>query len=141
MRPSKIIDEFLKIENWSGFAGWGPVPGIREASVIEQTESRVGTTFGVTNSDGSTHQERVIEYEPDQRLVMQIDGFSAPLDRLAERFIETWQFEWHDGVTDLQRSFELHAKGPFARVFLRLIGFGLKRAVQAHTLDIVIPHS
>ena len=141
MQPSEIIEAFFNVDSWSDFAGWGPIPGIREASIVEQTEARVGTTFAVTNSDGSTHRERVIEFVPNRRLVMRIDGFSAPLHRLAGYFVETWQFERRDGVTDLQRSFELHAKGPITKIFLKLIGFGLKRAVRAHTLDIVISHS
>ena len=141
MRPDEVIEEFFNTDNWSGFAGWGPVPGIREAGIAEQREGRVGTIFAVTNSDGSTHDECVIGYERGRRLIIQIDGFSAPLDRLAEKFIETWAFEQRDGVTEVQRSFELHAKSPITKIFLRLIAFALKRAVQAHTRDMVMPHS
>ena len=80
-------------------------PGIREAKFIEQPESRVGTKISVTNSDGSTHEETVVEYEPDRRLVIRLDTFSAPLKNLATAFIETWLFERRDNLTTLRRSF------------------------------------
>lgn len=133
LRPEQIMDEIFDITNWSGFTGWGPIPGIREAKMLERHDARVGTKFVVTNTDGSTHGETVIEYVPDRRLVMRIDDFSTPLDKFAECFLETWEFERRDHHTHIERKFDLHPKGPIANVILRLVGFGLRKAVQEHT--------
>ena len=43
----------------------------------------VGTRIRVTNTDGSTHVEEIVEWEPARRIRLRIGGFSPPLSRLA----------------------------------------------------------
>ena len=133
LSPDQLVDEIFKIDNWSGFTGWGPLPGIERVELLELTRAKIGTRFGVTNTDESTHEETVVEYVPQQRLVMRIENFSAPLGKIADHFVETWRFDAHAGHTTIERTFDLIPKGAGGTVLLWLIGFGLQKAVQAHT--------
>lgn len=133
LSPDQLVDEIFNVENWSGFTGWGPLPGIARAELLELADAKVGTRFGVTNTDKSTHEETVIEYVPQQRLVMRIDNFSAPLGNLADYFVESWRFEAHASLTEIERTFELVPKNALGGVLLWMIGFGLQKAVQVHT--------
>ncbi|MDH3627777.1 MAG: SRPBCC family protein [Acidobacteriota bacterium] len=133
LSPEELVEEILDVRNWPGFTGWGPLPGIDSATIIEQTSSRVGTRIAVTNSDGSTHEESVTGYVPDRELVMKIENFSTPLKNFARYFVETWQFDRREGVTRIERTFELHAKGLIGQLILVPVGFLLRRAVAAHT--------
>lgn len=136
LSPDYLVEQILNVSNWADFSGWGPIPGIREATIIERTEAGTGTRFAVTNVDGSTHEETIIEYVPSQRIVMKIENFSAPLNKFAKFFIETWNFDRQGGQTCIERQFELHPKNPIANIFLKLLGFGLKKAIEAHTAAI-----
>lgn len=138
LTPEELVDEIFDIVNWPGFTGWGPLPGIESAEIINQTAERVGTRFAVTNMDGSTHEETVTEFVTDRLLVMRIDSFSAPLKRFAECFIEKWTFERVGNQTIVKRSFELRHKGLIGKLFLMLISVGLKRAVERHTRKITV---
>ena len=133
-RPgSEIFNAIFDISNWNSFVGWGPIPGIKKVEFTQSDDSRVGSLFQVENTDGSTHHETVVEYIPDQKLVMKMDHFSAPLNKLASHFIEKWEF---DG-TCLSRSFELHPKNKIGSLLLRPVGMMLKRAIVIHTKDIL----
>lgn len=46
---------------------YGPLPGIREAEFEAKTAEIVGTRIRVTNRDGSTHVEEIVEWEPTRR--------------------------------------------------------------------------
>ncbi len=70
----------------------------------------VGSRISVTNTDGSSHIEEIVEWQPQHRLRLHMRDFSAPLSRLATGFQETWESDRIDGATRVSRSFELHAK-------------------------------
>ena len=129
----RVVEEILNVSNWPGFKGWGPVPGIQSAQIVERTDALIGTRIAVTNSDGSTHEETVTDYVPGQRLVMKIENFSPPLRKLARYFTETWQFEQHDRGTNIERTFELYPKGLIGKLILLPIEAALHKAVAAHT--------
>src|SRR5262249_7766023 len=63
-------------------------------SLLEvQTPGIVGSRIRITNRDGASHIEEVVEWQPDQRLRLRIHGFSRLLSRLATEFEETWEFQ------------------------------------------------
>jgi hypothetical protein len=132
-RPgSEIFNAIFDIANWQSFNGWGVIPGIKKVELTEINDSRVGNLFQVENTNGSTHHETVLDYIPDRKLVMKIDHFSAPLNKLNTHFIETWEI---DGAY-LKRRFELHPRNKIGGLLLMPLGVMLKRAISIHTREI-----
>lgn len=133
LSPGELFDEFFRVENWHSFKGYGPVPGIHEVEMVGVAGSKIGTKFKVLNTDGSSHEETVVEFEANKNLVMKMDTFSKPLNRLASHFVEKWHVEVQGVKTHVERSFELYPKNLAGEVVLRIISLFLKRAVDIHT--------
>lgn len=132
LAPEEVAGQILDLANWPGFTGYGPLPGIKAAAFEARTPGVVGTRIRVTNTDGFSHVEEVVEWESDRRLRLEMMDFSPPLSRLAARFEETWEFECGTHGTRAVRSFALHPTSSFARPVLWLISFLLRRAVARH---------
>jgi hypothetical protein len=132
LAPEQIAGQILDIANWTDFKGYGILPGIKEAAFETRTPGVIGTRIRVTNTDGSSHVEEIVEWEPERRLRLDMKEFSPPLSRLATGFVELWEFERLGDRTRVTRSFEMHAKSAFARPVLWLISFLLKRAIARH---------
>jgi hypothetical protein len=130
--PEDIARQILDVTKWPDFHGYWPIPGIKGAEFDAQTPGVVGTRIRVTNLDGSSHIEEIIEWQPDHRLRLEMKQFSPPLSRLATRFEETWEFKRVEAGTHVTRSFQLHAKSRLARLLLWAISFFLKRAIARH---------
>jgi hypothetical protein len=132
LAPEEIAGQILDLANWTDFTGYGVLPGIKSAAFETRTPGVVGTRIRVTNTDGSSHVEEIVEWEPDRRLRLDMKDFSPPLSRLATGFTETWAFKRLGTGTQVVRSFEMHAKSGLARPVLWLISFLLKRAIALH---------
>ena len=89
LAPEDIAQQILDLTKWPEFHGYGPIPGIKVAEFEVQTPGIVGSRIRVTNQDGSSHVEEIVEWEPDHRLRLEMKEFSAPLSRLATGFEET----------------------------------------------------
>lgn len=76
--PEKIVNGMFDKSNWTSFRGSGPVPGIKEVEIVAPGDSITGTIFKVKNSDGSNHQETIIEYDPGRSLVLKLHKFLLP---------------------------------------------------------------
>jgi hypothetical protein len=132
MLPEQIAEQILDISQWSSFRGYAVLPGIRAAEFEVRTPEIMGSRVRVTNTDGSSHVEEIVEWEPDRRIRLQMRGFSPPLSRLATGFNETWEFSRTGQDTRVVRSFELHAASRVTRPLLWLISMLLKKAVARH---------
>ena len=132
LAPEDIARQILDLTKWPDFHGYGPIPGVQVAAFDAQTPGIVGSRIRVTNRDGSSHIEEIVEWQPDRRLRLHMKGFSAPLSRLATGFEETWGFRRAASGTHVTRSFRLHARSALARLPLRVIACILKRAVARH---------
>jgi hypothetical protein len=130
--PEEIARQILDLTKWPDFHGYGLIPGIKIAEFEVQTPCVVGTRIRVTNLDGSSHVEEIVEWQPDQRVRLEMMRFSPPLSRLASGFEETWEFQRTKNGTHVTRSFRLHAKSFLARLLLWVISFLLKRAIARH---------
>jgi hypothetical protein len=130
--PEDIARQILDLTRWPEFHGYGPIPGIKVAELNVQMPCIVGTRIRVTNLDGSSHIEEIVEWQPCHRIRLEMKEFSPPLSRLATRFEETWEFNRTGNETYVTRSFYLYAKSFLARLPLRVISFFLKRAVVRH---------
>ena len=132
LTPNDIAQQILDLTKWPEFQGYGPIPGIKAAEFENLTPCIVGTTIRVTNTDGSSHVEDIVQWEPESRLRLRMHEFSAPLARLATEFMETWQFHPVGSETKAIRSFELHPKSIVAWPFLWAISLLLRRAIARH---------
>ena len=110
MSPDEIAEQILDLTKWPDFSGYGPIPGIRSAEFETRTSIVVGSRIRVTNLDGSTHIEEIVEWQPDRRLGLQLGNFSKPLSYLATGFVEIWEFKRVGNETEVTRSLELNAK-------------------------------
>lgn len=127
-----IAGRILDLANWTDFKGYGVLPGIQAAVYEVRTPGVVGSRIRVTNTDGSSHVEEIIRWEPGHAVRLRMNEFSAPLSRLATEFHESWAVERVDGRTRVTRSFELYPRSRVARPVLWLISLLLKRAVARH---------
>lgn len=136
LAPEEIAQKILDVDNWTEFAGCWPIPGIRTAEFEIRTPEVVGSRIRVTNTDGSSHVEEIVHWEPDRRVQLHMHSFSAPLSKLATGFDETWKFERAHKATRVTRSFVLHARSTMARFCLAAIAIVLKRAIARHLTQI-----
>ena len=145
LAPEDIARQILDLTKWPDFHGYGPIPGIKGAEFDVQTPGIVGSRIRVTNQDGSSHVEEIVEWQPDYRLRLHMKEFSPPLSKLATRFEETWEFKGTGNETYVTHSFHLHAKTFLARLLLQVISFFLKRAIARHLREMrtsgVVGHS
>jgi hypothetical protein len=132
MSSHQVAEQILELTNWPDFKGFGLLPGIKAAEFEVKTPDIVGSRIRVTNTDGSSHIEEIVEWQPDCRLRLHLEEFSAPLARLATWFEETWDFERSDNTTKVTRSFKLHAKSALTRPLLWVISIFLKKAIARH---------
>jgi hypothetical protein len=130
--PVEIAEEILNVANWPDFKGFAMLPGIKVAEFEVKTPDIVGSRIRVTNTDGSTHVEEIVEWHPDCRLKLHMKEFSLPLARLATCFEETWEFERLVNATIVTRSFNLHAKSALTWSLLWVISIYLKKAIARH---------
>jgi hypothetical protein len=136
LAPQDIAGQILDLAKWPEFTGYGPLPGVKSAEFVARTPEVVGTRIKVTNTDGTTHVEEMVEWQPDARLVLHMADFSPPLSRLATRFEEEWVFGRVDDVTHVSRTFRLYPKSVLTRPAVWLISLLLRRAVARHLRQI-----
>jgi hypothetical protein len=127
--PEDIAQHILNLTKWPDFHGYGPLPGIKAAEFEVKAPDIVGSRIRVTNLDGSSHIEEIVEWQPTQRIRLHMKEFSRPLSRLATWFVETWEFERIGNDTKVTRSFEMNAKSILTWPVLWMISFLLKRAI------------
>jgi hypothetical protein len=127
-----IAGRILDVSCWPGFQGYGPIPGIQSAQFEVRTPAIVGSRIRVCNRDGSSHIEEIVEWQPAQRLCLQLKEFSPPLSHLASRFEERWGFEPVVDGTVVVRSLTLYPRSYLSRIPLWFISLLLKRAIARH---------
>jgi hypothetical protein len=92
----------------------------------------VGTRVRVANTDGSSHVEEIVEWEPDRRLQLRMHRFSKPLGWLATEFRESWDFRPAGAGTLVLRGFEMHPRSIWTWPALKAVSFLVRRAIQRH---------
>lgn len=136
LAPDEVAAQILDLSRWSGFKGYGLLPGVKAATFEDRTPGIVGTRIRVTNTDGSSHVEEIVEWDPNRNLKLSMHEFSAPLSHLATSFDENWEFERNGETTFVVRSFLLRPKSRFTRPAIWLISLLLKRAVARHLSEL-----
>jgi hypothetical protein len=130
--PKQIAEQILDCSLWSGFQGYGVLPGIKAAEFEIRTPEIVGSRIRVATTDGSSHIEVIVEWKPDRRISIHMHEFSPPLSRLATGFEEIWEFNRMGQETRVIRSFKLHPTSRITSPLLWLISILLKRAIARH---------
>jgi len=130
--PQQIAAQILDLAKWPEFQGYGMLPGIRVAEFEVKTPQVVGSKVRVLNTDGSSHLEEIVEWEPDRRLRLHMHEFSPPLSGIATAFDETWEFERSGSGTKLIRSFDMYATSAFSRPLVWAISWLLKKSIARH---------
>lgn len=133
--PEEIAEQILDVSNWTDFQGYGPLPGIVSAEFEVRTPEVVGSRVRVRNSDGSSHIEEIVSWDPASKIELRMAEFSAPLSRLATGIDEIWSFTRRDETTVVERSFALHARSFWTRPMLVVISMLLRRAIDRHLLQ------
>ena len=108
--PAGIAEHILNLTQWLDFRGYLLIPGIKSAEFEVNTPNFIGTQIRVTNMDGSTQAEEIVQWQPNGQLQFRKGKFSPLLSSLATGFVETWDFEWVGNETTVIRSFELNAE-------------------------------
>jgi len=132
LTPDEIAEQILDLAKWPDFRGYVPIPGIKSAEFEVKTPNIIGIRIRVANLDGSSHVEEIVEWQPDRRLQLCIDGFSSSLSRLATRFVETWECQRQGIEIKITRSVEFNTKSLLVWPELWLISFILKLAIARH---------
>lgn len=130
--PAAIATQILDLEKWRDFKGYGPLPAIKSAEFEVRTSEVVGTRIRVMNGDGSKHVEEIVCWRPDERIELRFSDFSPPLSRMADSFLEIWEFEREGDMTLVKRSMLLYPKSIASKAALWMISFLLKGAIARH---------
>ena len=128
--PQQLCAEFLDTDRWPEFEGYLFLPGVKNAAFEHHTPEVTGSRIRVQNTDGSSHVEEIIEWDPARRLAVQFGEFQPPLSRLATHFVETWQFRETDQGTEITRGMEMVPKGMIGWLMLRMVAILMKKAFE-----------
>ncbi|MEW4488625.1 SRPBCC family protein [Thalassoglobus sp. JC818] len=131
-QPEEIASKILDLSKWPEFNGYGPLPGIKAAEFEIETPEIIGTRIRVTNQDGSTQVEEIVNWEPTRQVRLHMSEFSRPLSGLATSFDELWEFERNGDKTHIVRTFQMFPKSNLTKPVLWMISFLLKRAIARH---------
>lgn len=134
--PQEMCTQLLDMERWSEFKGYSILPGIKQASFETKTPGLVGSRIKVRNTDGSSHVEEIIEWDVTKKVVLQFQEFSAPLNRLASHFVETWEFHPSAHGTDTSRTMTLHPIGIMGWLLLLPISQLMKKAFEKNAAQL-----
>lgn len=129
--PADVFAAILDLRNWPLFRGYGPLPGIVEATVPEGTPITVGTRIRVRNTDGSVHHERVVELDPGVRYRVTME-LVPPAAWWMARIDELVELEPHGTGTRMRRRFDTVPRFTLAWPVVWAITQLLKRAVERH---------
>lgn len=126
----EICAQLVDTERWSDFKGYALLPGIRSAKFESKYENMVGSRIKVHNTDGSSHVEEILEWDPDRKVVLKFQEFDSPLKFLASHFIEVWDFQSTAHGTMIARSMLLYPKNFLGWAFLFPISRLMKKAFE-----------
>jgi hypothetical protein len=135
----EICAQAADLTQWSGFSGYGILPGIARAEYEKRTDNMVGSRIRVHNTDGSTHVEEIYEWVPGKKISMKFGGFTPPLSQIATHFTEEWVIQETDGGTLVTRYFQMFPVNLITRPSLWLISLFFRRAIDSQLAAMANP--
>jgi len=130
LSPRDICSIILDTNEWNKFEGYSFLPGIEKAEFEKQTDSVVGSRIKVTNKDGSTHVEEIIEWDENRKVAFKFQEFDSPLKNFASHFIEEWNFKTFNSRTEIRRGMKMYPKNLLGLIILQPISILMKRALE-----------
>lgn len=128
--PEAVYAAVLDFRRWPLFRGYGPLPGIAEATLEGPPD--VGARIRVRNTDGSVHHEVIDRLEPPRRYAVHME-LAPPVSYVFGALEEDVRFEPVDGGTRVTRVFTWRPRGWWAWPMAALFGgVLLPRAVARH---------
>lgn len=133
--PATTFGYIVDLANWPLFTGYGPLPGIRRASLPEGQGVRLGARIHVDDADGRDHHEVVEVFEPPHRITLRME-LVPPAAFFMANILEEMTLEPVPGGTRLTRVFtatpRLWLTWPFAWLFGSfLLGLAVDRHNRA----------
>lgn len=130
--PESVFAFITNLANWTSFTGWGPLPGIAEASLPPGETMREGARVAVVNTDGSRHHEVVTRFEPGRAYAVRME-LTPPAAYLMEGIEELVLLRAEGAGTRIDRTFSVRARSIFTFPMVHFITHVmLRRAVLAH---------
>lgn len=130
--PEDTFRYIVDLTQWSTFRGYGPLPGIVSASVVDGGAMALGARVRVTNTDGSVHHEVVEEFVPGRRYRIRME-LGSPAHLVLARVDETVDLEASDAGTRVTRRFDVIPRNGFTAPIAWFVATVLlRRAVDAH---------
>lgn len=132
----------IDLSKWSSFTGYGPMPGIVEASLPAGEPVKLGARIRVRNTDGSVHHEVVQAFEPPApgsaraRYAVRME-LVPPAALLMRQIDEEVLFETDGTGTRITRRFETVPRSILTAPIVWLITHLLLRpAVDRHNANV-----
>jgi hypothetical protein len=131
-RPGLVFAHVIDLDAWPTFRGFGPVPGIVEAKLVNGATVGPGSRIRVTNTDGSVHHEVIQAFEVGRHLTLQME-LTPPASHVMAGIEERVDVEAHGAGTRITRRFTVRPRWFFMAPFAWVIAHGfLHRAVVRH---------
>lgn len=131
-RPGLAFAHIIDLGTWPKFRGFGPVPGIVEAKLVNGTTVGPGSRIRVTNTDGSVHHEVMRAFEVGRHITIQME-LTPPASYVMAGIEERVDVEAHGEGTRITRTFTVRPRWFFTAPIAWLIAHGfLHRAVVRH---------
>jgi hypothetical protein len=129
--PEETFDFICDLTKWPLFRGWGPIPGIAEASLPAGETLALGARVRVRNTDGSVHHEVVVAFDRGKRFAVRME-LGRPASYLMRHIEETVDLEAVPGGTHVRRRFTTVPRSFLTSPLVRLVGgVFLRKAVVA----------
>ncbi|GDX82525.1 hypothetical protein LBMAG42_43360 [Deltaproteobacteria bacterium] len=128
--PEAAFAFICDLTRWPLFTGYGPLPGIVEATV--EGAVTLGSRIRVRNTDGSVHHEVVERFEPGRRYTIRME-LNPPVSYVMASIEEDVELTAAASGTRIRRTFVLRPRSWFTAPIAWLFGgVLLPRAVARH---------
>jgi uncharacterized protein YndB with AHSA1/START domain len=134
--PAAVFAGIIDLGQWPLFTGYGPLPGIRAASLPAGETVRLGARIRVDDADGSHHYERIEVFEPDRRVALRMELTPPAAHVMADIYEEVTLAPSSSGTT-MTRTFTATPRAWYTWPMAWLFGsFMLRRAVLRHNATV-----
>jgi hypothetical protein len=132
IRPGLAFAHIVDLDAWPQFPGFGPVPGIVDAKLVNGATVGPGSRIRVTNTDGSVHHEVMKRFEVGRHVTIEME-LTPPAAYVMAGIDERVDVEAHGAGTRITRRFTVRPRwfflAPVAWVIAHVF---LRRAVGRH---------
>jgi len=130
--PADVFAYLVTLSNWPTFTGYGPLPGIVEASLPDGGAIGQGSRVRVRNTDGSVHHEVVTSFVHGERYCVRME-LVPPASRLMDRIEEEVALSPVAVGTEIRRRFETFPRSVLTAPLVGIVTHVfLRRAVEQH---------